>query len=301
MFFHQPGEQSALSNDTDTPEPGVYPDVPFAEYLAWNACNNSKLGQALRSPRHYYCQPPRADRPTFQLGRLVHAGKLQPETLLNDYIVLPDLTDGIGGTRPTATKKYKERLQEFRDAHASKELVTPEQYAVLQGTLASLACHERAAHYFGQPAATEVSILWRDQDTDLLCKARLDHWSEQAARITDLKTTDAASHFIRSIRRYDYARQAAFYIDGTAAATGVVAEFCLVAVEKDPPYGVRAAPLSGADVRRGREEYKRALAAIAEGGRALAEGKLPPSYGDPDVWRTDDRCRIRIGGKWVQL
>ena len=37
----------------EAPKPGIYKDVPFAEYLAWSAVSNSGIKLGLRSLAHF--------------------------------------------------------------------------------------------------------------------------------------------------------------------------------------------------------------------------------------------------------
>jgi exodeoxyribonuclease VIII len=113
---------------------------------------------------------------------------------------------------------------------------------------------------------TEHCYFWRDAETGLECKARPDYLRADNIYI-DLKTTDDASHeeFSRSVAKWAYFRQAAFYTDGLKAATGRDLAGCvLIAVEKEPPYGVAVYVLDDTAIEFGRLKYKQALYTIAE-------------------------------------
>ena len=232
------------------PEPGIYHDVDFEEYLSWDAVNNSSLHPAERSMAHFAAQEPVEPTEAMQFGSLVHCGRLEPDCLAQRYVVTPDFAtqvrrpDGSPYANPRASGEYKRLVAEFEEENAGKEIVSQEKYMQMLGMLTSLANSVRANEYLG-PGDAEVSIVWDDRDTGVRCKARLDKWSHPHRRIADLKTANDASDFERAIFNYRYHRQAAFYVDGAAALTGKGHSYCLVVVEKTPPYGVRCADVRG--------------------------------------------------------
>jgi exodeoxyribonuclease VIII len=70
-------------------------------------------------------------------------------------------------------------------------------------------------------------------------------------KLVEFKTTRDASQFERDFIRYKYHRQAAFYFDGFCAQESYV-----IAVEKDPPYGVRVFALTPNLIEQGRALYE---------------------------------------------
>ncbi len=269
------------------PEIGIHFDTSFGDYCAWEAVNNSSLGATERSVRHYRDQQPIGDTAALHFGRLCHTGKLEPAALGERYVVMPEFEkqlrrkDGTPYGNPKATKEYKALCEEFRAANEGREFVTAETLEDMIGVVAAIDANERAREYFAADAKKEASIVWEDADTGLLCKARLDCWDSAARRITDLKTTRDASRFQKAIQDWRYHRQAAFYIDGIRSLLpGDDVQFCIVAVEKEKPYGCRAAPMSEEAVSVGRREYKEALAKIAEAKRT----DNWPCYDDPPQW-----------------
>jgi len=79
----------------------------------------------------------------------------------------------------------------------------------------------------------EQIAIWTDRVTKLPCKAKID--LQTGVHIYDLKPTRAHSQemFEQMAIRYQYERQAAFYLDGTRAKV-----FVLIAVQKQAPYQV---------------------------------------------------------------
>jgi len=265
--------------------PGIYYDVPFDEYREWSGINQSSLKIAMRSLAHYRHakdNPEPNDKDCFRFGRLCHAGRLEPITILERYVLMPafekQLTEKYD--RPKASKEYKALKQQFEEVNQGKEVVPDDWYHQLCGILKALDANKRAKAYLSGDGPAEVSIVWDDEVTGLRCKARLDKWDQTNRTIPDIKTTEDASDFAWSCRRYLYHMQGAFYSDGLRTLTGIDHDFCLIAVEKSAPYGCRSAPLSEDAIDGGRLLYRRLLRQIA----TAEETGIWPAYRDPEEW-----------------
>lgn len=95
----------------------------------------------------------------------------------------------------------------------------------------------------------------------------------------DLKSTEDASleGFTRSVAKYNYAMQAAFYSDGIEAATlKPVHGFAFVACEKVAPYAVQCFQLDFQAMEAGRVTYMNLLTSLAD---CKYDGKFP-AYSD---------------------
>jgi len=292
----------ATENTKPAPSPGIYYGVPFDEYLAWDAVSNSSLSPALKSMLHYREQKALADTPAMRLGRVVHAGKLDPAALLEDYAAMPDFTPLLKGeyTRPRASKEWKELEAAWLEKNVGKEIVTSDEMERLKGILTALWKHLRAAAYLSR-GIPEVSIVWVDPESGLTCKGRLDWLDPDTPAVTDLKTTSDASRFETQIARLSYHRQAAFYAAGLRVLTGKRHAVRIVAVENDHPFGVRAAPLSADALSAGRDEYRRLLEEIA----TCKKSGAWPGYQDPNEWELPEwalpKTELTVNGVRVAL
>lgn len=270
---------------SNKPKPGIYEDIDFADYLSWDCVNNSSLASLNRSPAHYRAYKT-ADTHTesaaLAFGTLSHTGILEPLQIAERYVVMPAFETMLTGDyqKPKATKEYKEKVQQFEEVNAGKEIVSRDWFDKLLGINKSLAANQRASDYFHGSGQTEVSIVWDDPATGIRCKGRIDKVNDPAGLLVDLKTTQDAGNFPKAIANYGYDRQAAFYLDGFAVLTGKHYRFVIVAVEKETPFAVRAAPLSEACVANGRRQYRRCLDRLAE----CRTSEEWPSYDDPDEW-----------------
>ena len=271
------------------PEPGVYEGVTFDEYCRWKAINASTICSGQRSMAHmlrHLKEPHRPPTDAMRRGGLIHAGELEPLTLLDRYVVMPAFEqqvrkpDGTEYGNPKASKAYRELVAEFHDVNAGKEIVSQEWYDSMLGMLDAISNHGRASEYLRGPGPTEVSITWVDDDTGIRCKARIDKIDKLHQRLPDLKTTIDALRFDQSLAKYGYHIRGAFYEDGWLAVTGERYTYALVAVESEPPHCVRAAPLAPSATAVGRDIYKQTLRGCAEAKRT---GQWP-GYDDPDSW-----------------
>jgi hypothetical protein len=299
--------RKAMTAEPEDIEPGIYENIPFDTYLSWPFVNNTLLTHAARSLAHFrFAEQTADDEPTaaMQLGSLVHAGILEPDSL----VVMPCFEDEIrreDGSKyanPKATTAYKNRVADFEAANAGKRIVSAGEYESIVGIRESLTGHKRASDYLDQ-GSVEVSIVWDDPDSGIRCKGRVDKWSEKECRIVDLKTTRDASEFERAIFKYGYHRQAAFYSDGMHALTGQVHEFAIAAVETDSPFCIRAAPVSDEALAAGRTEYMRLLQDIAT---CRSRGEWP-GYQDPERWelpewfQSHESVSLNVSGQTVTL
>ena len=103
----------------------------------------------------------------------------------------------------------------------------------------------------------ETVQLWSDPATGLDLKSKLDIVHKQSL-VVDIKSTSCKtySNFLRSCDRYDYDRQAAFYLDSISAK-----RFVFVAVQKVKPFNVWIVEhhTAGSFIESGRKKYCRLL------------------------------------------
>lgn len=297
----------------EPPLPGLYENVPFETYLSWPYISNSTLKHAKKSLQHYRHALAAGSTETtdaMRFGTLVHAGRLEPLAIIQRFIVRPRFEDQIrrpnGETyeNPRASKAYKEKVAEWQATIGDKMEVDASDYEQMVNAIAALSRSERACQYLNGPGSIEVSFVWDDPITGLRCKGRCDKLSLSDKRITDLKTAYDPWDFERTIGRLGYHRQGAFYIDGIRELKNTDCQFCLVAVEPEPPHGVRAAPLAEEAIRAGRREYSSCLARIA----AAQESGEWEEASDPDEWHVptwatpeEQPVELNLGGRTVTV
>ncbi len=217
-----------------TPKPGVYPDVPEAEYHAWEAFSQSAAKELLRSPAHFRQRQARgySVSDAMALGTAVHGYVLEPER--GDEIAERALRSTATKHRDAWIVENLEKARSMRDAVAACDDATP----LLRGT-------------------RELSVVWVCPKSGVLCKARLDVLG--AHSVTDLKTAQEVNPrwFSRQARTLGYHVQAAWYIEAGEIAlremdTGAPQTFYIVAVESSAPWSVVPYRLGNLAIESGR-------------------------------------------------
>jgi exodeoxyribonuclease VIII len=248
-------------------EPGIYEGMSFDDYCQIDAINNSSLKvMKEKSPKHYkyYVECGREETDAMRIGSALHTRILEPDAFDSRYIVIPDVD--------RRTKAGKEVYQEAESD--GRTIVKQSEMEMMEAIVENLRQKNVASLLGG--VKLETCIVWTDEDTGLLCKARMDFWRQAFNYIGDLKSTvDACpEHFSREVIRYLYHQQAAFYVDGMKTLTLSEPRFYLIPVEKSPPYDSAAYELDDDALRAGRLSYKASLKTI----KSCQESGVWPGY-----------------------
>lgn len=191
------------------------------------------------------------------LGTAIHAAVLEPEVFASVYLPMPKLD-----RRTKDGKALYEALQ-IEAAEKGKLLIGADDFTACQSIAEVVRSHPAAKVLFAQGMA-EQSIYWTDEETGVLCKCRPD-WLGKVC--LDVKSTDDASPdgFRRSILKWNYHTQAAWYLDGIEAATGNrPGAFVFAAFEKKAPYAAAFYYADDAMIEAGRAQYRKALRTYAD-------------------------------------
>lgn len=246
------------------PSPGLYRNLPFGEYHHWGAVSNSQLQRLKRSPAHlrYYLDNPEDPTESMVFGSAVHCAILEPDMFTAFYAC-----DVEGDRR---TKKYQEAHAALVADRDGAHILAPADYA------AALAIRDAANRCASVKALIhgagdlELSFAW-DQpvlDGDARCKGRADRvsWEIAGGTIVDLKTTrDARKNaFERAIFNFGYYNQGAMYVDGIRAHRLAIKHYTIVAIEKEPPFGICPYRLRDEVLEAGRRENAELLAVYLE-------------------------------------
>lgn len=161
--------------------------------------------------------------------------------------------------------------QEARDdAYAAGEVpLLQAEFDTVQAMATVLSRHP-AATMIMQPGKPEQSLFAKDEATGVMLRARID-WLPDAddgrMRIVDYKTTASAepAAFARSVARYGYFQQAAWYID-IVRALGLAdeVEFVFIGQEKVEPHIVQAYRLDDFALKIGRRLNRDAIELFAQ-------------------------------------
>jgi exodeoxyribonuclease VIII len=165
-----------------------------------------------------------------------------------------------------------------------KEVLSWEEWQLVQALVLRLRTDARVRTMF-DTTKHQVSMVWEDAVSGLLCKGRLDMVAP-GRYLADLKTCEggkaAPALWPAHAWKWGYAIQAAFYHDGWLALTGEDLPWLWVAEEKDAPHLIAVYQAEPAWIIRGRDAYRRALRTYTE---CLASGEWPgyDDGGDPVI------------------
>lgn len=213
-----------------------------------------------RSPAHYYAEylDPNRERtpstPAQNFGTLVHSIILEPETVLTKFAVIPE-----------EMNKRKKEWTDFQAEHLGKILVSSDDYEKAKG-MQSAVYRNKNAFALLQNGVAEDDIFADDPITGVLLKIRPDYFNRDFGVIVDIKTTMDArpESFFRDVYKYQYHVQDALYRDVAEWAGYTVKKFYFIAVEKEPPFGVRVYELDAHAIETGRNTYRAPLERYAQ-------------------------------------
>lgn len=220
----------------------------------------SKSGLDLinRAPALYYerylnpSAEPQKETPALVIGSAVHCAVLEPSEFGKRYAIAPKFDK--------RTKDGKAAFEAFV-AEAGERIVIDAETATLAERIMLSVKRCNSAAYLLKEGVAEQPIFWTDEQIEVDCKAKPD-WITAGGILVDLKTTEDASPvgFARSVRKYRYDVQAAFYSDGYEASTGQTCNgFMFIAVEKTPPYLVAVYFIGADDLQNARQRYRENL------------------------------------------
>lgn len=245
--------------------PGVYRGMPEDRYHAddslvpemGRSLSQSGAKTLLASPARFawereHGRPP---KDAFDLGTLAHALILGSH---DDRLVIVDAYDwrtkAAQEAKAAAYAAGKVPVHRGDLRSASQIARAVRRHPLARAVLAS-----------GEP---EVSFYWRDPETGVTCRARVD-WLVPGKALVDVKTVgryggaDPAA-FGRQCATLDYPMQAAHYVDGWEAVTGELLPFVHIVVETEEPNFVTVGQLPDHAIEAGRARMRAALIEYAD-------------------------------------
>jgi len=226
--------------------PGV--TMRFSEYRAAPGCNYSTLKHMATSPMHYRhaLENPPGENPAMLLGRATHTAVFEPERFQLEYAVWS------ASRRTNAYKEFAEECQA-----QGRSVLTDGEYSDVLAIRDSVRGIPVVARLLEKGRA-ETSLFWRNPETGVECKGRLD-WIAAEKAILDLKTTMSIdeSWFASQTWKMRYFHQAAMYREGYAVSStrGTILPFGIIAVERKPPHACRLFWLDEDSMEMAHEEY----------------------------------------------
>lgn len=264
-----------------TPSVGIHKNVPAETYHAWDAVSNSRLSRLAVTPAHLraYLDDPPESTDAQRKGTAIHYAILEPGLFSTRY---------TRATQCEATKKDGERCSNpgtgryaghwfcGLKSHAPAgeadgiEVLSPEDYADCVRARASVDAHSKAREALAGGEHRELSLVWDDPETGLLCKARIDHLNEAMGCTVEVKKTRSAAprKFAADAYRYGYHRQSSWYREAVLAFPGEFFDMTdphrIVALEDSAPFALNVFTLADGAMEAGRAELRTYLRQYAD-------------------------------------
>lgn len=247
------------------PKPGIYADVPNDVYHRSAGYSKTTLHLIHKSPALsvWNRKAPREYSDAAEVGTAVHTLLLEPDEFNSRYIIIPE---GVTARSKAGkaeieslkvqAKKEKRDLLSFDDAEKAKTMSK------------SLLAHPDASGLLMSPGHSELTYVWIDNDTGILCKCRADRKPAISGVIADVKTIDRIDRIEHTFLTLGYHMQDAFYSDGIEQCTGQPHDafvFLFVAKTREMGrYPVRVLTATEDMREAGRDAYKKALSKVLE-------------------------------------
>lgn len=253
---------------------GVFRGLSFSQYCALPGVNHSTLERVRRSPAHAREEALRPKEPTqaLALGHAFHVRLLEPARFPLEYVVGPTIN--------RRTKIGRRTWARFEQEHPDQFVLDACEAALYDRMAAAVLEHPVAGELLRSRGAAELAFVWRDDETGLLCKGRVDRLAELNGWpfVVDVKSARDASEraFSADMARYGYHRQLSYYREGLNVLRPVPRRVAIIAVEKEPPFACAVYELAERALEQGEREFREALRRY----RQCLETGVWPGYQD---------------------
>jgi len=260
--------------------PGLREDLYHADPDSISASGAKDL---LRSPAHFLAarENPKTSN-AMELGTVVHSMILGVGA---PYVA-------VGGNRNR--KDVKAAIEEAEAE--GKVVLKPDELTAAERMADAVLTHELAGKLLqGDPTeSAEVSMFWTDQTWDVTRRCRWDWINGDRGIGIDLKTAVDANpvDLPKAIVKWGYDLSAAWYLAVSTGCEVDLRAYCLIFVEKAPPYAVVVVELDEEFMARGRALAFRALDTYR---RCLDTGEWPSYVADdsfisltPPAWARNE-------------
>ena len=231
-----------------------------SEYRAQRGYSKSDLDYIHQSPAllEWARNAPTVGSDEVELGTHVHCAILEPDVFAGAYRKAP------AGGRTAADRSRVEAFAEHCKA-GGKICLDADTYDMVIAMRDSVLAHPTARDLLTGDGISESSIFGELDGVRVKC--RPDRLIRERNILVDVKKVDDIDHIARSIQKFRYYVQAAFYSDIYEQWTGNKPRFIFVAVGQRRSIGrhpVRVFELEQAWVTKGRAEYLDDLERVRE-------------------------------------
>lgn len=256
----------------ETPNLGWHPGMSETLYHSLPMASASALKLLSKSPAHlaWDRRPEAVDKSTaaMKLGTALHVAVLEPERFESIFAVMPKCD-----RRTTAGK---ETYAAFVTENAGRTIIDADDCAKVLGMAKSLRSNEMFADLVENATAREISGIWQDKNTGVICKMRGDLFVDEYSAIVDVKSCVDASPtgFLRAIVSNGYHLQGEFYLQGAGVNGRHYQNFLFACVESQEPYFTAIYQLSNEFLGLARAQ----IGALLELYRECEESGMWPGY-----------------------
>lgn len=247
--------------------PGIH-TCAYERYKAASGVSKSMLDWLEElTPAHLrqHLDHPKRSTPAQRFGIILHRAFLEPDTYRGGFHV-----------KPKGMKFNEKSGMDWLKEHKDRPIVTFDEEKTITAMVSALYTHSYAKRLLlnGHTEAT----LFVEHD-GILRKSRLDSLTAGDV-VPDVKTAACLSEeaFSKSISKYRYHVQGAFYVDNCKLLGMDKKYFMLIGVEKEPPYGVRCFRVTPQAMAWGRICYQNNLQVWAD----CINNNRWPAWDDPD-------------------
>lgn len=242
---------------------GIYDNIPEEEYHALPYLGSTFVKAFSQNPLKAKTQPFKGS-PAAELGSAIHKYSLEGKAAFDkDYFVMQEIACPAGQNPKgwKSTNAYKDQVALAGLEADGRIILASDQWDIIQGADKSLRSHDLSKIMLNR-GVNEISIIWKDEASQLMCKARLDDYFDGIP--ADLKTSNDISWFHRDIYNRGYHLQAAHYVNGCIARNLPVRYFCFTAVQTTETYPVRVGYIQPDKLEAAKTEVSRLLGLIKE-------------------------------------
>jgi exodeoxyribonuclease VIII len=274
-------QASAMRSVKDIP-PGITRWMKRDDYHAERrAVPSSQLKRMRVGPAHFMCglNEPEESTEAMLFGTVLHGRMLESDSFTARFFAMPKVN--------RQTKEGKALAESYRVEAAGRTMFPADWLPGIERIVDNARMHDKAREILGTGEA-EVVLAWIDPETGIKCKVRVDWWHGPRV-LADVKSALDVTWegFSKACARFHYALSAAMYCEGVFQVTGETPEWAFIACEKEAPNTVAVYRASDAFLRRGQQDFRRALRYLAE---CRSRNHFPMLQGDGD-WESIDLPR----------
>lgn len=227
-------------------------DMSSEAYHSKDLCSNSNLKLVSKGAAAYWhskLDPIDSDSEALLLGQLVHALVLEPLTIPDLYLVLPEIDRRTKEGKAAYAELELDKRKKVKDATWQKAI----------GIADAITSIQLVQHILSNPVSQrEASAFFTADGVDSKC--RFDLINPEFGVILDIKTTSGgvnANDFAKTIASFCYDQQAAFYSDVAECFFDKKFKFIFIAVETSAPHDVNLYVADDLMIETGRKLYEK--------------------------------------------